>query len=197
MGLVCVLVGIVLIVRSAVRFVDKIDDFQRVDVPGTETIHLDEGSYTVYAENGFFGETSTWSFNGAIEIRDSGERLVELRRYGSRTTYDISNREGFALWSFHADETGNYRVTTDGGPGTIVAIGPGIGAGLFGGVVGGILLIVAGGLFALITIIVTAVRRGNARRRQLAAAFRPSVPGPSDTLIGARTRCAGRRLIGV
>ena len=75
---------------------------------------------------------------------------------------------------FHADESGVYRIlTTDGIPATIV-IGPGLGAGLVGGVVGGILLIVAGGLFALITIIVTAVRRGNARRRQLAAAFRPS-----------------------
>jgi len=40
-------------------------------------------------------------------------------------------------------------------------------------VIGGVLLIVAGVLFALITIVVTAVRRGNARRRQIAAAFRP------------------------
>lgn len=167
------LVGIVLIVRSAVTWVDKIDDFERVSVPGTETIHLDEGSYTVYAENGFFGDTDTWSFNGSVEIRDSHERLVELRRYDTRTTYDINDREGLALWSFHADETGNYRVTTSGSPGTLVAIGPGLGAGLIGGVLGGIGLIVVGGLFALITIIVTAVRRGNARRRQFAATFRP------------------------
>jgi hypothetical protein len=169
-----VVVGIVLVVRSAMMFIDKIDEFQRVGVPGTSSIQLEEGSYTVYAENDLLGETSTWSFDGSVEIRDSRERLVELRRYGSQTTYDVSNREGLALWSFRADAAGTYRVTTAGRPGTIVAIGPGIGAGLVGGVIGGILLIVAGGLFALITIIVTAVRRGRARRRQMAATFRPS-----------------------
>lgn len=167
------LVGIVLIVRTAVSFVDKIDDFQRVSVPGTETVHLDEGSYTVYAESGFRGETDSWSFNGSVEIRDPQERLVELRRYGSRTTYDFDDREGLALWSFRADETGDYRVTTTGNPGALVAVGPGLGAGIVGGVLGGIGLIVAGGLFALITIIVTAVRRGSARRRQLATTFQP------------------------
>jgi hypothetical protein len=168
-----VLLGIVLIVRAALAFVDKIEDFQRVEVPGTETIHLDEGSYTVYAEGAFVGDTDTWTFGGSVEIRDSRERLVELRRYGSRTTYDTSGYEGFAMWSFRAEETGDYRVTTSGSPGTVVAIGPGLGAGLVGGVVGGILLIVAGGLFGLITIIVTAVRRGSAKRRQLAAPVPP------------------------
>ena len=167
------LLGVVLIVRAAVSFVDKIEDFQRVEVPGTEAIRLDAGSYTIYAEGGFFGDSDTWSFEGSVEIRGPDERLVELRRYGSRTTYDVSDHEGFAVWTFRVDETGTYRVTTSGNPGTAVAIGPGLGAGLVGGVVGGILLIIAGGLFALITIIVTAVRRGNARRRHIVAGFRP------------------------
>jgi hypothetical protein len=169
-GLVCVVIGIVLIVRSAVNFVDKIDDFQRLEVPGTGTIHLDEGSYTVYGEDGFFGELAVSCSD--IEIRDSRERIVELRPYSSRVTYDSSGHEGVARCSFRADASGTYRVTVNSVSGTI-AIGPGLGAGLVGGVIGGILLIVAGGLFALITIVVTAVRRGNARRRQLAATFGP------------------------
>lgn len=169
-GLVCLLVGIVLIVRTAITFVDKIDDFQRVDVPGTATIQLDEGSYTVYAEDGFFGEFAVSCSD--IEIRDPRERTVELRPYSSRVTYDSSGHEGVARCSFRADAAGIYRVSASRASGTI-AIGPGLGAGLVGGAVGGILLMVAGGLFALVTIIVTAVRRGNARRRQLAAAFRP------------------------
>ena len=172
-GLVCVLLGIVLIVRAALTFVEKVEDFPRVAVPGTTTIRLDEGAYTIYAEGSFVGDTDTWTFDGSVEIRDSRERLVELRRYGSRTTYDISGHAGFAVWSFRAADTGEFRVTTSGSPGTVVAIGPGLGAGLVGGVLGGILLIIAGGLFAVITIIVTAVRRGSARRRQLAAGFRP------------------------
>ncbi len=141
-GVVAGLVGVVLIVTSVIGFIDKVDDFQRVDVPGAETVHLDEGSYTVYAEGVFVGDSDFWSFNGDVEIRDATERLVELRPYSSRTTYDVSDHEGFALWSFHADRSGDYRVTTTGSPGTIVAIGPGIGAGLFAGIGGGILLIV-------------------------------------------------------
>lgn len=169
-GLVCLLVGIVLIVRTAITFVDKIDDFQRVDVPGTATVQLDEGSYTVYAEDGFFGEFAVSCAD--IEIRDPRERTVELRPYSSRVTYDSSGHEGVARCSFRADAAGIYRVSASRASGTI-AIGPGLGAGLVGGAVGGILLMVAGGLFALVTIIVTAVRRGNARRRQLAAVYGP------------------------
>ena len=88
-GVVAGLVGVVLIVRSVIGFVDKVDDFQRVDVPATETVYLDEGSYTVYAEDVFLGD-SDWSFTGDVEIRDATERLVELRPYRSRTTYDVS-----------------------------------------------------------------------------------------------------------
>jgi hypothetical protein len=170
-GLVGGVLGIVLIVVSALRFVDKIEDFQRVAVPATETIHLEAGSYTVYFEGGFVGESDSWSFAGDVVIRDSAERIVELRPYGSRTTYDVSDFAGVAVRTFRVDETGDYRVTTTGAPGTLVAIGPGIGAGFFAGIGIGLLLIVGCGLFAIITVIVVAVRRGSARRRQVADAF--------------------------
>ena len=95
-GVVAGLVGVVLIVTSVIGLNDKVDDFQRVDVPATETVYLDEGSYTVYAEDVFLGD-SDWSFTGDVEIRDATERLVDLRPYRSRTTYDVSDREGFGV----------------------------------------------------------------------------------------------------
>ena len=48
-GFVIAVIGPVVIVTSAIKFVDKIDDFQRVNVPGTDTVLLEAGSYTVYA----------------------------------------------------------------------------------------------------------------------------------------------------
>lgn len=166
----CVLVGIVLMVRSAIGFVDTIEDFERIEAPGTSSIDLEEGSYTVYAESDLFGRVAVTC--GDLQIRGPGERMVELEPYSSSVTYTASGHHGFARCSFHADVTGTYRVITSTSSGTI-AIGPGLGAGLIGGLLVGILLMVVGGLFALITIIVTAVRRGKARRRQMAAAYRP------------------------
>ena len=149
-GVAIAILGVVVIVRSAIGFADKIDDFRRVEVPGTATIALEAGSYTVYAEG----------IGGAdVTIRQPNERIVELRRYSSEITYDVGSHHGRGAFSFRAPVAGRYFVSTTGQPGAIVAIGPGLGSGLVAGILGGIGLIVAGIAFAIVGSIVVAVRR--------------------------------------
>jgi len=156
-GLALAIIGVVVIAMSAIGFADKIDDFRRVDVPGTATVVLDAGSYTVYAEG--VGTAN-------VTIRQQNEQMVELRPYSSDITYDMSDHHGHAVFSFRAPVTGSYFVSTTGPPGAIVAIGPGLGSGLIAGILGGIGLILGGMAFAIVGSIIVGVKRGRSRRSQ-------------------------------
>lgn len=157
-GVVGLIVGGGVIVRSVVTFADRIDGFHRVGVPGTETITLDEGSYTVYFETS--GGSST--FGADVAISAPNEQVVELQSYSSTVTYDVPGHNGRAVWSFRADAAGDYTVTADGRFG-VVAVGPGLGRGLVSGILVGIGLILVTAVAAIVGIIVVAVRRGRSR----------------------------------
>lgn len=156
-GFAISVIGPVVIVTSAIKFVDKIDDFQRVDVPGTGTVLLEAGSYTVYAEG---------SGTGRVTIRQPNEQLVELRPYSGEISYDVSNHDGRALFSFRAGVTGRYFIATTGPAGAVIAIGPGLGSGLVAGILAGIGLILAGIAFAVVGSIVVGAKRRRSRRAQ-------------------------------
>lgn len=161
-GFVAAVLGVVLIVSTAIGFANKIDDFHRIDVPGTQTIVLDAGAYTVYLEGA----------GGAdITIRKANEQLVPLRPYSSEVSYEVSGHDGRAAFSFRADEAGQYRVTATGASGAVVAIGPGLGSGLVGGILGGVGLILGGIAFAVIGSIIVGVKRGKSRRSRIAGAY--------------------------
>lgn len=98
-----------------------------------------------------------------VVVRAANEQLVELSPYSSSVTYDVPGHDGRAVWSFRAAATGDYTVTTDGQFG-IVAVGPGLGRGLFGGILVGVGLILVTAAAAIVGIIVVAVHRGRSRR---------------------------------
>jgi hypothetical protein len=188
-GAVGVILAVVVLVATFSSYSDKIDDFQRVEIPGSGVVTLDDtGGYTIYHE--FPGADSSDRILSDLVITvtapDGSE--VDLDPYDSDVTYFTSDVDGVALYSFRAFETGDYEidVRAEGGEFGDVAVGRGLGSALVGGIVGAIVLglggIVAGGVIA----IVTGVRRSrNRHMRQL------SRVGPQSPWAGPHARPPG------
>jgi hypothetical protein len=177
-GLLGVGLGVWRIVVAAQGFADKVDDFQRVEIPGTTEVSVDEpGGYTIYVEGP--GADDGFGPSTDIALRRSEGDDLELRPYSSSVTYSVSGRDGRAAWSVQVPEAGRYQLVATGesatGSGFQVAFGPGLGSGLAVGIVSGVLLILGGLALATTIAVVTAVRRGRARRLQ----FMPGQP-PAD-----------------
>lgn len=178
--------GLAIIGVTVVRSLSKVEDFDRVSVPGETVVSIEEaGGYTVYHE-----------FPGASDISDlfSGDTVgltveiaapdgsdVRLDRYSSDVSYEWEEFEGVALYSFRADEPGDYQVTAEGAVGT-VAVGRGIGDDIvddaLGGIIGGLLFGLVAFVSGLVIVIVTAVKRGRRRRAQLYSGYGGG-PGPT------------------
>ncbi|AFU06054.1 hypothetical protein [Nocardia brasiliensis] len=181
-----VLGGAALAVGSFTQVSGRVDDFQRIEVPGSGAVQLSEtGGYTVYFE---YSGASEAIFGGEVNVRiaDPGGAPVQLRRYDSDVTYSFGKREGRAALSFDAAVPGTYQVTIQGDPGTsaTAAIGRGLGTSFVGTLLGGIALGVGGLLLGLAVVIVVAVKRSGSKRRAAASGFTggypsgPPLPGP-------------------
>jgi hypothetical protein len=168
-----IIAAIVIFVQTFNGYVDKINDFERVDVPGSGTVNLDgTGGYTIYHEyNGasddFFGPDVS-----EVTLEDPDGDQVTLEDYVGRVTYTGDSHEGVALFSFHADQPGEYQLSATG-DGSTLAVGRGISKGLIGGIVGGFAAggvgVVAGGVIALIV----GIQRGRNKRSRITR-----MPGP-------------------
>jgi len=170
-GLVLVIVGAVLANTNAYS---KVNGFQRVTLSdGTGTITFTKaGGYVAYYESA----SVTNSTNQKVpEIpvqltnQATGQQLVLTTPYGNRSDgkikflhYDHGGHRGVAMWQFHIDQPGTYRVQLGHNPAAAsdatVAFGKSIAQGvvLAGSIVIiGVLLLIAG----LITLIVGLVKR--------------------------------------
>lgn len=173
-----IVVAIVLWVRTVTGYLDKIDDFQRIDIPGEGTVTLEEtGGYTIYheypgADDDFFGPDIA-----SITVTAPDGSGVDLRDYSSTVTYSGSGHDGIALFSFTADEAGAYAVSVDGDGGEL-AVGRGLGGGIVGGIVGGLVVGFVGVVAGIVIAVVVGVQRGrNRRRRQVWGRPPPGPPG--------------------
>lgn len=168
-------VAIVLFVRTYTNWVDRIENFDRVDVPGEGTVTLDgTGGYTIYHEYPGANETFFGPNVFDIALTAPNGSNVELRDYTSSVTYANGSEEGRALFSFTADEPGDYVLSADGDFSTL-AVGRGVGRGVVSGIAGGVAAGFVGVLAGIVIAVVVAVRRGRERRRQ--RGFVPPPPG--------------------
>jgi hypothetical protein len=180
--------AIVIFVVGMMSFLDRVEGFERVAVPGTTEVELGTGGYSVYHEYDGASNTGT-RFVGvpAVTITSPTGQDVTLRPYRGNVTYSGSGHEGEGILTFDADQAGTYVVEVTGEPGSEVAIGRGIGRGLVGTIVGAFAAagigIVAGGVIA----IVVGVRRSQNRRSRMGpfgpagppgAGWGPQYPGP-------------------
>ncbi|WP_174186888.1 hypothetical protein [Nocardia barduliensis] len=142
----------------------RIDDFQRVAVPGSGVVNLTEsGGYTVYFE---YPGASSHGTSGTVNLRvlDPGGKHVDLQKYDASVTYSFGAHEGRAGFSFQAAEPGAYRVTTAGSSEVTVAIGHGLGSSFVGTLLGALALGFGGVVLGVLVLVVVAVKRSSGSR---------------------------------
>jgi hypothetical protein len=167
--LACIAGGIVLIVSGIRTYIDKVEGFERIDVPGSAQVSLeDDGGYSIYYERpGLDSEDALPPITVAVTAPDGS--IVDLDRYDSDVSYSVSGYDGRGVFTFRADNPGNYAVRTDGSEGQ-VAVGRGIGARFAGAVVAGVGTLLLAPVLGAIVALVTFLRRSKAKRAQRAAA---------------------------
>lgn len=171
-AVVGVTLGLALIATAVVGFFQRIDDLQRISVPGTGEVRFDEaGGYSAYAES-TDGTQPPLVSSLTIEPVDGGEPLA-LSSYRATVTYELGSRSGKGLVTFDVPRAGSYLVTAQGGGG-VVAVGPGLGRGFVGRLLAGILLAAVAFFVGGAVILTTLVRR----RRATSAGAWPPPSGP-------------------
>lgn len=151
---------------------DKVDGFQRIDVPGSGAVRFTApGEFTVYYEA--TGTTADGGVNVSLPpvqillTGGEGGEPVRLSEYEGSLNYDVGGHEGFAVATFRIDTPGTYVLAGDAtiAPGIAqLAVGHGLGGDLVQTILPGLVLFLAF-LAAAIVAIVTFVRRRRARRR--------------------------------
>jgi hypothetical protein len=183
-AVVGVIVAVVVLVVGMAAYVDRIDEFDRADLPATLDVEItDTGGYSIYHEyDGAYGDGfSRFVSDPDVSVTDPAGEAVDLDRYSSSVTYEASGHEGEGLYTFDAEVPGTYEVTASGEPGSGVAVGRGVGRGLVASIAGslaiGFVAVVAG---AVIAIVVGVKRSQNRRALRPAPGFGGwgSPPGP-------------------
>jgi hypothetical protein len=166
-----IVAGIALIVAGVRSYIDKVEGFERVDVPGSAEVSLeDDGGYSIYYERpGLDSEDPLPSISVAVTGPDGS--AVDLDRYSSDVSYSVSGFDGRGVFTFDADQPGAYRVRTDGSQGQ-VAVGRGIGARFAGAVVAGVATLLLAPVLGAVVALMTFLRRSRAKRAQ-AATWQP------------------------
>jgi hypothetical protein len=164
--------GIALIVGGIRDYIDKVEGFERVDVPGSAQVSLEDvGGYSIYFERpGLDSEDALPSISVAVTAPDGSS--VDLDRYDTDVSYSVSGYDGRGVFTFRADSTGNYEVRTDGPEGQ-VAVGRGIGARFAGAVVAGVGTLLLAPVLGAVLALITFLRRSRAKRAQAAAMWQP------------------------
>jgi hypothetical protein len=139
---------------------DKVDAFQRVPVPGEETVRLEAQKYVIYYESSTADEFVP-AF--AIDIVDAATGApAPVAGYGGTLTYSYSGHEGSAVATVTPPTAGDYLVRTDGDPGVgtaNVALGESLAGPLLRTILGAFGIGAVLGLSGVALIGVTAVRR--------------------------------------
>jgi hypothetical protein len=176
--IVAIAVAAFLFVRGIFGFIGQIGDFDRVDVPGTEIIHLDEGEWVLYHEPpGTFG-TALGPSDVQVSEVSSGDAIL-VRPMSMSMTYQDGSRDGVAIGRFDAPREGSYEISvgdSEFGPssGGELAVGRPLFDGLIGWIVGSFGVGSVGVIVGSIILIVVGVKRTKAKR-----ARRPPTPPPS------------------
>ncbi|HVF13344.1 MAG TPA: hypothetical protein VM942_02025 [Acidimicrobiales bacterium] len=163
-------------VTGILSFQKTVQDFQRVDANGEGEITLDKaGGYVIYYE-GPNADEGVVPDGAALLTGPSGEE-VPLEDYDTDLTYNDGDHAGSAVLTFDIDTPGTYLLESESDGNGELAVGRTVGDTLVTTIVGALALGGLGFVAGVVTLIVTAVRRRNARARQAPSYPPPGGPG--------------------
>lgn len=162
-------IGAVLwVVVAFFEYQQQVDRFPRMTVPGVATVRVtDTSTRVLYYENTRGATTPAYS-QLALTVTDSDGAPLAVSRYTRDLRYDVpgdNSRVGRAVAEFHPTQPGTYQVRSaaNGVTGTL-AIGGDIVWEIAPHVIGAGALFLLGGAAGITLLVVTGVRRSNARR---------------------------------
>src|SRR5688572_11830489 len=127
-------------VVGVVRFDERIDDLQRIDIPGTGVVtFVSPGGHTAYYEvpsagDADYGDPPRLSID--IESVDPAPP-VRVGDYDSSFTYDNGGRHGEAVATLRIPEPGRYRIlvvdVSERGVDAQLAVGRSVGRSILAG----------------------------------------------------------------
>jgi hypothetical protein len=176
LGLAVAILGGVL---AGTKSYSKVNGFQRVAVSdGTGTVTFSHaGGYVAYYESDSVTDSTSQQVpevRGTLTYPATNATVTLDTPYGNRSDgkikflhYDHDGHKGVALWQFHIDQPGAWKVQLQAlgpaGPDAVLAFGPSIAQGVVIGAILailGVLLLIAG----LITLIIGLVKRRRHKR---------------------------------
>ena len=172
LAVVGIAVAIAWVVVGLRGFARQVDDFQRVDVGDEGEVTLSEaGGYTIYYEGPGANDSEADIPEINVAVEGPGVDDSALDDYDTELTYSVGGHEGRAVLTLRVEEPGTYllRVSSEDDAEGEVAIGPSVGGRLVRSLVGAVVIGLwsVGGAIGII--LVTALRRRDARRRPPAA----------------------------
>jgi hypothetical protein len=156
------------VVVAFLEYQQQVDRFPRMTVPGVATVQVsDTSTRVVYYEN--TRGTATPSLSQlAVSVSDSSGAPVTVRPYTGDLRYDVpgeNSRVGRAVAEFHPNQAGRYQVRSNAinVSGTL-AVGGDVVWDIAPHAIGAAALFLLGGAAGVTVLIVTGLRRANARR---------------------------------
>jgi hypothetical protein len=156
----------------------QIQDLQRVPVPGTGEVTLTQpGAYVLFVEarggccswtvGSQSGPLAGWSMRLVIRRADSGQEIPVSTWSGAPVSYGVGGHQGLTAGSFTIARPGTYVIqTSDVRPATVTDLA--VGRNILWATLLPLVLLAAGFaamLGAVVSFVITAVRRRRARRR--------------------------------
>lgn len=142
---------------------DRIDDFDRVSIPGTMTVQLDEATGRVM----YYEGSDTIRFNElTIAVTDPAGSPVDVSPYEGEMIYESLNpAQGRAVATFDASEPGTYEIAVSGVDSGHLVVGESFSGRALPGVLAGLaiagLSVIAGFVLWLRTLIRRSQRTTN------------------------------------
>ena len=111
-AIVGLVVGVAFGVMSYRDSQDRIDDFDRVSIPGTMSVQLDEATGRVM----YYEGTDTIRFNElSIAVTDPAGTPVDVSPYDGEMIYETGDlTQGRAVATFDVSEPGTYEIAVSG-----------------------------------------------------------------------------------
>ena len=130
---------------------DRVDDLERVPIPGSAVVTLEQGKNAVYYEGR--GDPSL-----QIRLRALDGIDVVVGPHGGDVTYDVNGHSGRSVAGFTLERSGDYELSVDG-PRGVLAVGKGVGGRIVSAILGGLGIFFGGLLLCGVLIILTAATR--------------------------------------
>ncbi len=157
-ALIGVVAAAVWAITGTVGVIGEVNAFPRIDVPGSDTVNIDEtGGRVVFYEG--TGKPH-WELL-SLEIAGPDGSPVPIATYVTDLTYSFGGRTATAIATFEATEEGTYSVSTSNAPepGARIAIGNSFAKEAVGRIFGAFAIGGLSVIVAIILFIVTLLRR--------------------------------------